>query len=339
MSFVIYLCSMVRTPLIFFLSFLFFALSPSLHAQIPLGSGGVSISLVPENPKPNQSVVVKTQSFSTNLDNATFKWSVNGKVVAEGVGMKHLEKKKKKSGSVTSIQVEINTQNLGVIRDSITFRPTEVTLIWESDGYIPPFYKGRSFYTLGGALKVVAIPEFFSSQGKRMNPKDLVYTWKKNGEVVASASGYGKDFFISDKTSYLREGNDISVEVSSPRENITGSASVIVEPQQLEILMYEKSPLYGILFNKTLPSSFSLTNEEITLYATPFFFSTQTQSLGELSFEWTMNNNPIRSAAGSNELTLRKETGQVGSSDIGITIQNPRKVLQGTNTKTRILFQ
>lgn len=339
MSFVIYLCSMVRTPLIFFLSLVLFALSSSVQAQIPTGSNDISLSLIPENPKPNQTIVVKTQSFSTNLDNATFKWSVNGKVVKEGIGIKQFESKTGKSGTTMSIQVEISTQNLGVIRDSIMFRPTEVTLVWESDGYLPPFYKGRALYTLGGSLKVVAIPEFFSSQGKRMNPKDLVYTWKKNGEVVANASGYGKDFFISDKTSYLRDGNDISVEVSSPRENITGSASLIVEPQSLEILMYEKSPLYGILFNKNLPTSFSLTNEEITLYAVPFFFSTQTQSLGELSFEWTMNNSPIRNAAGSNELTLRKETGQVGSSDIGLTVQHPRKVLQGTTMKTRILFQ
>lgn len=330
---------MVRNSLIFFVLLAFFALSPSLHAQISTGSNDISISLLPENPKPNQTVVVKTQSFSTNLDNATFKWSVNGKLIKEGIGLKQFETKTGKGGTSMTIQVEISTQNLGVIRDSITFRPTEVTLIWESDGHIPPFYKGRSLYTLGGTIKVTAIPEFFNSKEKRINPKDLVYTWKKNGDVVADASGYGKDSFISNKTTYLRESNDISVEVSSPRENITGSASTIIEPQSLEILMYEKSPLYGILFNKTLPSSFTLINEEITLYAVPFFFSTQTQSLGELSFDWTMNKNPIRSAAGSSELTLRKEAGQVGSSDISLNIQNPRKVLQNTDAQIQILFQ
>jgi hypothetical protein len=331
---------MVRNLFIFFFSLGFLALSSSLGAQTIPGIGqAITLSLIPTNPEPNQLVVIKAQSYSTDLNSATFRWSVNGKLQKEGVGLKEFQTKTGKNGTAITVSVEIATQNSGTLRESISFRPAEVSLVWESDGYTPPFYKGRGLYTFSGTIKVTAIPEFFGSNGKRINPKDLVYTWKKNGEVVADASGYGKDSFTSSKTSYLRDGNDIGVEVSSPRETVTGSASINVTPAELKVLLYEKSPLYGILFDKAITNRFNLVNEEVTLYAVPFFFSSQNNSIDGLSFDWVMNKAHISEVGDKNEITLRKEPGQTGNSDVSITIQNPRKPLQGGSVGTRIQFQ
>ncbi len=48
----------------------------------------LSIYSSPKYPKPNESVEVFIESYTTNLDQATMTWSVNGKTERKGAGIK-----------------------------------------------------------------------------------------------------------------------------------------------------------------------------------------------------------------------------------------------------------
>lgn len=303
---------------------------------VPGISEPVIFEITPEYPRPNQTVMVKTTSYSTDLDKAVFKWTLNGKAYAQGTGMKEIGVKAGKAGTLTIISVEVSTTNFGVIKNDIAFRPVDVTLLWQSDTYVPPFYKGKALHAYNGSFKVTAIPEFFDATGKRINPKTLVYTWKKNGTVQGSASGFGKDSFVTSQTSYMREGEDISVEVSSPKEALAGANSLTISPVVPEINLYENSPLYGLLYNRALGETMNLRSEEVTLRAEPFFMSMFEPLGGLLSFDWTLNNASLGSFQDKAEITLRKQGTTSGRSDLGLVVQHAKKVLQGASANITI---
>ncbi len=305
--------------------------------SVPGISDPVTFRMIPQYPNPQERVDFSAQSFSTDLNKAVFKWYVNGKLYTEGVGVKNISVTSGSAGSFTSIRVEISTSDFGVIRNDFAFRPAEVILLWEADTYTPPFYQGKAAHSFGGAFKVTALPEFYSTNGKRINPKDLIYTWKKNGEVQSDASGFAKDSYITSQTSYLRDGEDIGVEVSSPRENYAGSASITIKPSVPEVLFYENSPLYGTVYERSLRGTHTLANEEISLKAEPFGMSTDNPLSGLLSFNWSLNGSAIADFANKNEIILRKTEGVTGQSNLSLTVQNAKKLLQGAQSSITIL--
>lgn len=309
--------------------------SASLAQTVPGISDPVTFSVIPEFPKPNQTVYISAQSYSTDLDKAVFKWRVDGKAYAEGVGLREISVKTGKTGTLTAVTVEVSTADFGVIRNDLAFRPADVTLLWQSDTYVPPFYEGKALHSFNGSFKVTAIPEFFDATGKRISPKDLVYTWKKNGQVQGDASGFGKDSFVGSQTSYLREGEEISVEVSSPKESLAGTASVTLAPRVPEIVFYENSPLYGAVYEKALSGSFDLLSEEITLQAEPFYVSVTDRRGGFLSFDWKMNGADVPAFKDKSEIVLRK-SGTGGQSAISLVVQHRARLLQGARSALTI---
>lgn len=304
----------------------------SAAAQIVPGiSEPVTLSLIPDVPRPGSIFTANLQSFNISLDSALITWSIDGKEVQKGVGLKSISARAGGVGTMSTISVTIATAGSGTFTQSIVIRPADVALMWESDTYTPPFYKGKALHSYNGSFRVIALPEFVDLAGKRINPKELVYAWSKNGEVQASASGYGKTTFTSSQTSYLREGEDISVEVSAPRDNIVAKRSMTISPIIPKVVFYEESPLYGALYEKSLTRGIDLANEEISLVAEPYFFSVPSRNSANLSYTWKLNGSTLSSSQGKSNITLRK-AGDSGSSNLAITVQNQAKLLQGANS-------
>lgn len=313
-------------------------LSPfMLYAQgIPGISEPVTFVVSPEFPKPNQTVSLSAQSFSTDLNKATFKWTVNGKVFAQGAGLKEITIPSGKAGALTTVSVSVVTADIGTVTNSVSIRPAEVTLVWEADTYTPAFYKGKALEAYGGFFKVTAIPEFFDTKGKRIDPKTLIYTWKKNGNIQGDVSGYGKDSFVDSQSSYLRGGDDVSVTVTSPKQSFSGTQSISISPVIPSVVFYENSPLYGTVYEKNLNGAFRLSNEEITLRAELYNFSKPLAGL--VTLDWNINGQKVPQFSNNNQITLRKDSALAGQSTLGVTAQHQKRPLQGAQNGITINF-
>jgi hypothetical protein len=108
----------------------------------------------------------------------------------------------------------------------------------------------------------------------------------------------------------------------------TGQDEVIIEITDPKILFYEKNPILGTLFNKALFGSISLSNEELSIVAEPYFFSPDDRTSSRLNYKWSLNGNP----AGSNEsdpgiFVVRQQAGVSGSAEISLSVINPSKLL------------
>lgn len=305
--------------------------------SIPGISNPVTVSLIPENPRPNDSVTVMIQSFSVDLDSALITWTVNGKKVASAVGQKSYSLNAGVLGSISRVDVSVTSPGVSVT-GSVIVRPADVSLLWESDTYTPPFYRGKALHSYNGSFRITAIPELMGSGGKMLDSKDLIYTWKKNGTIIADSSGYGKNQFVSSQTSYLREGEDVTVEVSAPRDTLVASRSITIRPTVPKILFYEKNGLYGELYNRALTSRFALSADEVTLTIEPYFFSISDKRASNMSYIWKLNNREVPDFTNESEITLRREDDQAGRSELSVVLQNRNKLLQGAKGDILITF-
>lgn len=317
-----------------------FCVPSSAFAQgIPGIGTPISMVIEPANPKPLETVSISLQSFSVNIDQASITWLSGGKVIQKGTGLKAITVQAGGLGSSKTIEAIVSTKEAGELSASVAIRPADLTLVWQAASYVPPFYKGKALLPFGGSYKVVAMPEILDKSGKRIDPRTLIYAWKKNGANQSSVSGYGKSFFVSSQTSFVRQGDEIAVEVTHPTDGFTVSGSIEVAPIAPEIHLYEDSPLYGIVSEKELGDRITLANEEISIAAEPFFFSVIDKQSSLLDYTWTLNSASAPDFQNRSTIILRRTDKAAGSSEIGLTIGNSARLLQGANRSLLIRYE
>lgn len=320
-----------------FLSFVlcFFVLSEKIMGQ-GLDISEVNIKMVPETPKAGDSVYVYLTSFATNIDSATITWKVNNKTIKTGVGEKIFNFTMGPEGQVTTLDIVVRTTDSVTIQRNIKIRPASVDLVWESHGFVPPFYKGKALFAHQNKVTVIALPNITGQNGSTLNPKNLVYRWKRNGSVIESASGYGKNS-ITLEGSIISRPVTVTVEVGS---DSFGEAynSIVLRPIEPELILYKNDPIYGIEFQKALSTNEVLKNSnEISIFSSPFFFDSNDSKSGYLVYNWAINGSKIN-GNGSPSQVFRQIEGTSGTSRVSLSVENPSKPLQFTSKSVDLTF-
>ncbi|MFM2357538.1 MAG: hypothetical protein RJA61_275 [Candidatus Parcubacteria bacterium] len=292
----------------------------------------VYLEITPQTPGPNQQVTATLTSYSTDLNAADISWFLNGALQKKGTGIKTFSFQTNDIGKTTTVSVNAVTIDGKLIEQSLTIQSAEIEMFFEADSYTPPFYKGKALYTHQGLARIVALPRFVNSEGVRINPKNLIYTWKKDGVVLQDSSGFGKQTLSLSGSLIVRPSN-MEVEVSNLDGSIKSVSRRVLRSTEAEVLVYEESPLYGIRFSKAIENSLDLTQAETTLVAVPYFFSISKPL--QASYSWLMNS---QSVGGSDSVTFRNESKETGISRISVKAENLSKILQFGSKNFNVLF-
>ncbi len=307
------------------------AYSLPVQAQTPSSLDGVEIYAEPANPSPGQNIVASVESYATDLNSAAIVWIVNGKAHAQGTGLVSVSVTAPALGKSTQVVVIIKTVENREVRKSITIKSGSVDIIWESSGYTPPFYRGKALFAYENPIKIIAVPHLAEGNGVEIDPRTLVYKWKKNDKVVQDQSGYGKQ--ILNLQEEIPRPIDIEVEVATKNGSQKGVASIRLEPGNPSISFYEDSPLYGVMYNKAIVDKVRLENQEITIRAVPYTFN---QPL--LTYLWSINNLERQDLSTNQSITLRTKGDTGGSSSISLEIRNPNDILQSASNAVSVFF-
>lgn len=279
----------------------------------------VLVLLNPETPTPFQEVHATLSSNAVDLNRSVIRWALNGKVEVEGDAKKEFVFTVGKLGSVSKLSIAVDTPNLGTLQKNLTIAPTQLDIVWQADTYTPPFYRGRALAVPESRVTAVALPSFMSSSGKTVAPEKLIYKWTVNDRLVGDQSGLGKDTFRVTEATYTENTPLVTVEVSDPTTGLRAVRTVSAPAVQPTILMYNKDPLLGTLFNYALGSTFSPNGQEFTVVAYPYFFSADRVTSSFLNYQWSINNTPTNSTGRQpNELTLRIPDNSSGISLISL---------------------
>lgn len=296
----------------------------------------VNVDLIPSNPGTNQTVKVYLTSYVLSIDSAKITWVVNGVNKKSGRGEKSFSFTTGNSGETTTLEIIVEGVEGDVVKRTITIKPADVDIVWESDGYVPPFYKGKSDYGHLNTLTLIALPHFVDLRGQEISPKNLIYKWTKNSEVLDWASGYGKDSFKL-VTPIISRSAEIEVEVSSPTTGAMGRARINAVPKKPEILLYKKDPRYGIEFQRALKDIVELNDsKEIMVLSAPYKY--EDPKMGNLVYTWEINGISIGNNPSEQFVNFRKKEGVSGISTISLSIENPEKILQYSSESFKIKF-
>lgn len=327
---------------LFIIYFFTISVFPSAsNAQIVAPPGveeQISVKVTPDKPEPGENVSIFIESFSFDMNKAYVAWSINGVIKQQGPGKNSFSFTAGNAGTIQKIAIDISTEDKRGIRKTLTFAPAKVGLIVEADTYTPPFYKGKALFTPQSTLKVVAFPDLVTESGYRIPANELTYTWKVDGKVIQSASGYGK-------SSFIMEGNLIprpiivTAEVSAFNSPITAKKSIQVNVEAPEIVLYEDSLLYGVRREEAFTTGFYLSGKEVKLLAEPYFISAHIPESADLQYSWTLNGQTAPALARPNTIGLENRSGEAGTATLALTIEHLKKLLQAPSISLQLEFQ
>ena len=298
----------------------------------------ISLEINPEYPEAFEDTTVKITSTLVDLMRANVSWYLNGKLKDGGLGKNLFMFRTGKIGEINTISAVITTVDGLEIKRQISINPTNFDIIWEADTYVPPFYKGKALAIARSAVKIVALPDFYSG-GKQINPKDLVYVWRDNNKDApfTDSSGYGKNVLSLSMSQILRDTN-ISVETSSRAKSIRSQQNIILAPQNTRLLFYESNPVEGIIYEKAISGTFNLTREDFSVKAEPYFFSNKSRSGGNLSYGWFLGGKKITPDS-SEQITLKQTGNSSGVSSLSLTIENLTNIFEQASKSFTLNFK
>ena len=308
------------------------------HAQTGAVPAPIQYVVSPETPGPNTQVTIEAQGVGTFIGNSTITWSQNGKVVSQGVGQHTFTFTTGAIGTQTQIKVTVNSSTQGILTKSWTFIPSSVNLVWEANTTVPPLYKGKALYSGGSDVKVVAFPSL-AVNGTSLPVSNLSFQWTLDGDPLPDQSGLGQNTLIF-TGSQLQKEEDVSVDVYYGSTKV-GTGFVAIPATDPELVLYDKDPLRGIIFDSALPAGVSLDSKQFSVQAVPYFFSNSSLANGALTYAWTLNGNDATGPnSASGELSLIQSGSGSGSATLSVALQNndTDKLVQAANAALQIIF-
>lgn len=301
-----------------------------------LSSSDILVSVTPENPAPGENVSVTLNSYAVNLDNVLISWSVSGKTLLSGIGKKSFSLKAPGAGVETNVIATLSLPE-GQISTRMIIRPNILVLLWQTDdSYTPPFYRGKAMPSPASQIKVIALPEI-KNGSQMINPKNMVYAWKKDLTNNQDGSGYGKNSFIY-TSDYLDDSNSVSVNVSTTDQKFSSEANINIGTVQPKIIFYKNDANLGTLWEQALQNGHKITNEEI-IEAAPYFISPKDINIPFLTWNWSINNSAVEVlGARKNLIPLKTEAGVSGTSKIKLEIENIYKIFENASKEISVEF-
>ncbi len=320
---------------IFFLSLSIFSFSINTFAatgpeELPELKEKVYYNVSPEKPNVGDNIQIEAQMYGTSVADANFVWKIAGKTFKEGMGANRVNFT---LAAKTKVDLTITTGSNVVIQKSFEFDPKKIVIIWESKTYTPPFYKGKPLYVKESSLVLNAIN---LDQDNPLSNTYNNYTWKVDTTVKGNESGVGY-------SSYVYQGDILGLEplftvtmtgITSAKDRASGKSAALggqallrVQSFPTEITSYEKSPLLGVLFNKTINSPYYLNNSETTLVSYPTYYAFSSSLSG--LYEWYINDTKINTSL--NELSFKKKKDNE-QSRLTVRIKNGASILQTRDT-------
>lgn len=295
-------------------------------------TGSLDIKITPQNPGPLEAINITVESYISDLDKAKFVWSLNGKVVSKGIGLRTFSFVNGPSGKTTRLHLSATTNNGIVVEKDFSWNPIALTILWEAQTYTPPFYRGKALITSQATVRAIAIPDNTSGQNA-LGSGGLAYVWQKDRATIAGASGYGKNSFAFLAPKPFGK-TAVSVLASSVDNSVSSENKVALSFTRPFVLFYEKDPLLGVLYNHPINSSFDLTKTEFSISAEPYFFSNDESDESTINYNWSING---KSAQNNDRvITLRNNTGGEGDSLVSLAVNSVKKIFQDATQSVNV---
>jgi hypothetical protein len=307
--------------------------TPALPLTAQTSDDLLSLLLTPEQPGPYEEVALILHSSIYDLTISEISWYLDGELRVAGIGKVGSLFTVGSLGSSASIEARVVTEDKDTLIRRALIRPAGVDILWEAHSYTPPLYRGKALAPSFGLIKLTAIPQLANTQGKPLNPKDLVYTWSRRGVVLGNSSGVGKQTIVLTHEAVSLQPFVVNVSVTSFSGAGFAEKTISIPVTDPKILLYQNHGLEKVLYERAITDSFVLPKAEASLRAEPYYFSLDDVVNGLLRYRWRVNGDDISVPLTNqgNEITFGREGSANGSARVSVEIENdnlPFRILQ-----------
>ncbi len=308
----------------------------NLNYNASINEGDIDVNVTPEYPSAYQTVTMRLDSNSVDLNRYSIQWFIDDVPKLSGIGKRDFQITSGNYGSVTKIVVVITIDGTS-IQKKITLAPQDVTMLWEAiDSYVPPFYRGKKLASQESLIKVSAIPNF-QGGNKSLGIDNAVFLWDRNGNKILNVGGYAKDSIVI-QHNRLRASENIAAKVSTVSGGSNAKQSITIPIVDPEIHWYTKNITNYRRLN-AIDKGLRVASGDTKIIAEPYFFSLN-RNPDELGIEWTMNGQGLYldPESSKQEIVVRNPN-QAGQSNFSIAIKNPKTFLQEAAKSVSIYFE
>ncbi len=307
---------------VFLLCFLLPVFSTSAQSQ---SADTINVKPASQFYEPNSEIEIEVISRLINLNDKQTTWTVNGSVVETGFGIQNITVPTGTQTNPTTVRFEAVLPTEGTVTRTLTLRPVEVDLIWESDqSYTPPFFKGKSLNPGWGEMTVTAVPHIYKPDGSKYSKENLVYRWEYNGIVYGDDSGRGQNSITVNATP---RNNRMSVEVEAPNGDIVARDFVNFPRAEPEIMFYQESPNRGVILAQSFNDTVNLTQPgNFAITAQPYYFLAQNSQANNLNYDWTINGSTAEQTP-KDSLSLDFDHQSTNEYDISVEVTDSSNLL------------
>lgn len=274
------------------------------HAQLinpPGAETALTIVLSPEHPAPGDTVTLVLTSTLHDLSKSTITWRANGALIAQGEGVTNATVTAGDIGTETDISVEA-TSEAGDASAAASIIPTRIDVLWEADSFVPPFYRGRALPSAGSRVKLMAVAFIPNGSGGYLPEDKIVYTWRKNGDIVLSGRGKSS---VTIPGPVLFGTDTVTVQTVSLSKNVSGEGRVRIPSIEPVLSLYTNHPLFGVTYHRALGPTTFVAESEMSFAAMPYFAPSSAANDPSLNYVWRVNRTLVDAdTGGANEVTI-----------------------------------
>ncbi len=297
----------------------------AIAAPLTYASGRLLMGASPRTPFPGQKFTVTATSLEFDTLRGNFRWFLNDKMISSGVGRTEETFQAGTIGSTMVIRVVATSFKNELFEGTITIRVNDIDFIVHPLTSVPPLYRGAPLAVSGSDVEIFAVPHVYID-GKKVDPKDLVYEWTVDDRKNLEQSGGGHNRLALTLNSLRDQEISISLTASTLNDSTIAVKQFVLKTYDPEVLFYSWSPLTGI--GHLAHIFFDMNGGDTkSVLAVPYFLSNQ--SLAHASYEWKANNNPIKQNPSNPrllELSAPPDTKSI--STFSLKIQDPSVIYQ-----------
>jgi hypothetical protein len=302
----------------------------------------LTLSYSPRNPDPGETVTVRVEMGGRHAPSSLVNWYVDGELFSSGAGAQSISFRVREVGEVSTIYAEV-VPRVGTPERTLplVIGASYIDMLWEAfNAETPPFYKGKALPSWDSIVRVHVIPRVYSATGTRIEPGTFIYTWEKNARRadLNNQSGYGRDsvFVPAD---FTRRTHRVTVFLANDATGVSTIGSVEIRLHDPEILLYEKHPLGGVIFERALSSSVTHPADGSVLRIVAYPFGMSVRNRESIGFTWSVNGRRLDNTAAMNRGEIFLAPEGAGSSRLQIRVRNEEEPLQLDEKTINVVVQ
>jgi hypothetical protein len=199
-----------------------------------------------------------------------------------------------------------------------------VDILSQGEGYVSPFYKGRALWSKESRLTLLAVPQGLGS------PALLNYRWSRNGTVLGTISGIGKNSLSFTDTVFSKPVT-ILIEIVDVDNNVLAKSTTTLAPISPFLAVYENNPLYGFMFHRNVSGAYRMEGEEITFTAFPYLFNALRRETAALLYKWN-------GVSGGGSITYRTPEEGSGTAEVAVSLTHAEALMQSAQKSFLVDF-